>query len=470
MSATAFLHRKPLLSPVSRYNVLPRSATNSSTCTLSMAFLRNPTGPSLAASRALGSRRSLLGSPFLGESCRGLRSGQKAGGEKERRAKTEVCASLATPLIAATDTWGTWTVLLAAGAFGLWSEKTQWGSALSGALVSTLVGLFASNVGLIAADAPAYAIVNRFLLPLAVPLLLFAADMRRVLASTGRLLSIFCIGSVATILGTLAAMVLVPLKSLGPDGWKIAAALMARHIGGAVNYVAVTEALGASPSIVAAGLAADNLICAIYFTTLFALASKIPPDASSVSGTEGAPVEGREKVQVLEGSIAIALSATICASGVALAKYLGFQGGSITCITAIVVALATMFPSLVGSLAPSGEGIAIILMQIFFATVGANGSVRNVIKTAPALFFFSLAQIAVHLGIIIGVGKLFKFEMREILLASNANVGGPTTAGGMATAKGWRSLLVPSILVGIFGIAIATFLGIAFGLTVLSKM
>ena len=61
--------------------------------------------------------------------------------------------------------------------------------------MSTLVGLLASNVGLIAADAPAYATVNRFLLPLAVPLLLFAADMRRVLASTGRLLSIFCVGS-----------------------------------------------------------------------------------------------------------------------------------------------------------------------------------------------------------------------------------------------------------------------------------
>ncbi len=49
----------------------------------------------------------------------------------------------------------------------------------------------------------------------------------------------------------------------------------------AVNYVAVTEALGASPSIVAAGLAADNLICAVYFTTLFALASGIPPDPPS---------------------------------------------------------------------------------------------------------------------------------------------------------------------------------------------
>lgn len=55
----------------------------------------------------------------------------------------------------------------------------------------------------------------------------------------------------------------------------------------AVNYVAVTEALGASPSIVAAGLAADNLICALYFTSIFALASSIPPDpvVSPSSGT-----------------------------------------------------------------------------------------------------------------------------------------------------------------------------------------
>lgn len=49
----------------------------------------------------------------------------------------------------------------------------------------------------------------------------------------------------------------------------------------AVNYVAVSEALGTSPSVLAAGLAADNVICAIYFTTIFALASKISPEDST---------------------------------------------------------------------------------------------------------------------------------------------------------------------------------------------
>jgi len=47
-------------------------------------------------------------------------------------------------------------------------------------------------------------------------------------------------------------------------------------VAGAVNYVAVSEALGVSLSALAAGLAADNIICTLYFTGLFALASKIP--------------------------------------------------------------------------------------------------------------------------------------------------------------------------------------------------
>uniref|UniRef100_A0A0D3E6M5 Uncharacterized protein n=1 Tax=Brassica oleracea var. oleracea TaxID=109376 RepID=A0A0D3E6M5_BRAOL len=44
-------------------------------------------------------------------------------------------------------------------------------------------------------DAPAFAVVLNFLLPLVVPLLLFRADLRRVVQSTGKLLLAFLIGS-----------------------------------------------------------------------------------------------------------------------------------------------------------------------------------------------------------------------------------------------------------------------------------
>jgi uncharacterized membrane protein len=48
-----------------------------------------------------------------------------------------------------------------------------------------------------------------------------------------------------------------------------------------------------------------------------------------------------------------------------------------------------------------------------------------------------LVQVSIHLFVILGLGKLFRFDQKPLLIASNANIGGPTTANGMGNAKGW---------------------------------
>ena len=209
----------------------------------------------------------------------------------------------------ASGPWGVWSGLILAGAFGMWSERTKLGKELSGALVATLAGMALANCGYLPPHPPEVNHVFKFILPLAIPMLLYSADVFRILRETGRLLLAFLLGSACTLAGSLLAMALFPLGSLGADGWKIAAALTARHIGGAVNYMAVSEALEISPSIFGAGLAADDLILTLYFTTLYTLAKAIPPEgakdqaieknssSSSVKAVAGSQPESQQQQQ-----------------------------------------------------------------------------------------------------------------------------------------------------------------------------
>lgn len=66
---------------------------------------------------------------------------------------------------------------------------------ISAALVTILVGITASNLGIIPYEAPAYSVVFQYLLPLTIPLLLFRADMWNVIHSTGTLFFAFLLGS-----------------------------------------------------------------------------------------------------------------------------------------------------------------------------------------------------------------------------------------------------------------------------------
>ena len=57
------------------------------------------------------------------------------------------------------------------------------------------------------------------------------------------------------------------------------------------------------------------------------------------------------------------------------------------------------------------------------------------------------------------IGRWCRFSLPELITASNAAILGATTVPALAAAKGWRNLVTPGILVGVFGYALGTFIG-----------
>jgi uncharacterized membrane protein len=375
-------------------------------------------------------------------------------------------------LIAATDTWSLLAILVGIGALGLMAEQSRIGKRVS-AVVATMGGAFLlSNLSIIPADAPIYGVVWSYLVPLAIPLLLFRADLRRILREAGPTLIAFVIGGIGTVLGTVLAFYLVPL---GDEGWKLAGIFAATYIGGSINYAGAADALGLhSGDLLTAGVAADNLVMALYFVLLFALpgvtwlaarfGTKRQDEAADFAASPDSSDAALETPPLELGTLAraLAVATLVCAIGFGVSRALGLGAAGILIVTALVVVLATVFPAWANELAPA-DRVGVFLMQIFFATIGASANLAIVIRVGPWLLAFAAVILAVHLLFLLVAGRLLGLELPELVIASNANMGGPTTAAAMAVARKWQHLVIPAILCGTLGYATATFIGMALG-------
>jgi uncharacterized membrane protein len=226
-----------------------------------------------------------------------------------------------------------------------------------------------------------------------------------------------------------------------------------------------------SGELLTAGVAADNLMMTVYFIILFAIPTigffvkRFPThheDNKDEINNGIEETEKEEKIDILDMAKSLAITISICAVGFALSELIAIKGTGILIITAIIIVIATVFPKQLGSI-KGADKIGTLLMQVFFAAIGASANVIVVLKFGPILFLFAAVILTVHLSFLLFAGKLFKLDLAEIVIASNANMGGPTTAAAMAVARKWKALVIPAILCGTLGYAIATFIGVAVG-------
>lgn len=358
-------------------------------------------------------------------------------------------------------------VLMAGAAFAFWAENQRWGRQASGPVWAILFGLVLSNFGLIPASAPAFSMVSNLLVPAAIPLLLFKADIRRILTEGGPMLIAFFIGVAGATAGAIAGYYLLPL---GEQSAELAGVFTATYTGGSMNFVAVSKAVGFDASSqYAAAMAADNLVGTPYLLILVLLPAlawvrRMFPSAiiDETAREEQEHISDLEHdpLNLLHMSVGLGLSLVICALGYWVAGMLGISRLGILFVTAIAVLVANLAPSKMEKL--QGDfALGTFFMYLFFVTIGASANVLALAGDAMVLVPYALIIVAAHLVVLMAGTKLLKIDLAEALVASNACIMGPATAAAIAAGQGWRHLVTPGVLVGVLGYVIANFLGVA---------
>lgn len=244
-----------------------------------------------------------------------------------------------------------------------------------------------SNIGVIPFSSPAYDFVGGNLVPLAIPLLLLKGDLRRIFRESGGVMISFCIASSATVAGAIIGFFLLDLGEIGP---KVAGVYTGGWIGGAVNFLAVSQAVEMTPQEFSVSISASSVVSITVLMILISLPSLslitrfVPtPEEDGDAKNPDTHTDARQPPGLHLTLLydAIAISFCICALAGVIANYLALPQYNILLITVLTIALANTFPRAMEKLEGEFE-MGTLLMYLFFVAVGAGTDALSFIGSA----------------------------------------------------------------------------------------
>ncbi len=367
-------------------------------------------------------------------------------------------------LIPATDTFAILAIIMGLAWLGFWVDQHPVLKKTSGVVWVLVVAMLLSNTHIIPYEAAAFGFVGGSLVPLAIPLLLFKADLRKIFAESGPVMITFCIASMGTVLGAVLGFYLLDLGEIGP---KVAGTYTGGWIGGAVNFLAVSQAVEMTETEFSVAISASSvvsitaLMLLMMIPTISWIVRWVSPDgAAAGQGNVAAEQETTAEFHLTHVSAAIAISCVICAVADQLGQWLNLQRYNILFITIITILIANTFPKQLARLRGDFE-LGMLFMYMFFAIVGAGTNAVAFLSSAFILFVYGMFILFCHLTVVLFAARALKLNLAEAIIGSGAALVGPAPTAAVAISHGWRNLVTPGIMCGIFGYVIANFIGIS---------
>lgn len=362
-------------------------------------------------------------------------------------------------------------------------------SRVGAAVIAILMAAVASNLGLVAPTSPVYDIVVGPVTSLAIAWLLLSVNLADIRKVGGKVLAAFGLALAGTVLGAIVGG-LVFAGTFGDETWKLAGTLTGTYTGGSLNFVAVSRGTGLADSLFAGTTAADNVATTLWLGATLLIpvwfAKFYPPipaehrytagahgvvAASTEPGTESlaaaAPsggIETEAHPYFAPASISTLDLAVLGATGILLIL---LSDAVATVVPAIPSVLwLTTFALLAGHLTPLGRvpgafQLGNFALVLFFVIIGIFSRIAEIISVGVAVLWFTLIVVGIHGLVVFGFGRLLRIDVASLSVASQAAVGGPSSALAVAVAREWPALVLPGIIVGLLGYAVGNYLGFA---------
>lgn len=302
----------------------------------------------------------------------------------------------------------------------------------------------------------------------------------------------FCLATLGSIVGVVLAFTLATRAAPGPRHMpralaaQVGGAALATYVGGSANFAQVVERVRLPSSVVGALAACDVATMGIYFAALNLAARS----ETARRWIEGGARAGVEKARRAPSPLPLEPSVPRCAraAGAALAAACGlsallvgrsvdaFAGSStlaaVGAASALGIACARLLPhELALSARLAAARLAPLCLNFFYAAVGASARPSEVAAAGSAGALFLGTALGLHV-LVVGLGALLlnrlparlrplrrPIRLSELLIGSNAAIGGPSTAAAFAAPLG-PQLVVPAAMWGVAGYAVGTSLGV----------
>lgn len=370
-----------------------------------------------------------------------------------------------------TSTTGLLAVMTAMVATALYCQKLKFFSKFGPAIIVIVMGLILSNAGIVPRSAPVYGVVMEYAVYVSIAMILLDVHLKSLLKLSKQplLAMAFAVLSVGLVT-ILAGLYFAPGIE---EGWKIAGMFVGTYTGGSGNLTAIGLGLNASPEAFALANAADYIVGLPSMVLFFALPQILKnskwfqrhwpykfSEQELLEETNEDRFLGSKQWSITEISILFAIGFLLVWASSSLSTFFPatYQSAArILIITTLSIILAQFkqVRSINGN-----KDLGMFMALFFLCVIGFLVDIGG--------FFNNTLEIALYCGVIIFgslmlhilLCRLFKIKYEYVLLSIMAAVADGSSAGILAAASGWESLIGIGILLGVIGGVLGNYVGI----------